>query len=55
MCKRVIFLVSLVLVLGLVSNSAGQTGTIKIEWWTDITGIDITSLLNHADYPDKYR
>ena len=53
MCKRVISLISLVLLLGLVGNSAGQTGTIKIEWWTDITGGNITSLLNHADYPDK--
>ena len=53
MCKRVIFLVSLVLVLGLVSNSAGQTGQIKIEWWTDIASIDINTLLNHSDYPDN--
>ncbi|MGB2863036.1 MAG: PA14 domain-containing protein, partial [Sedimentisphaerales bacterium] len=53
MCKRVIYLVSLALVLGLVSNSAGQTGTIKIEWWTGIAGVDITTLLNHADYPDN--
>jgi hypothetical protein len=53
MCKRVIYLISLVLMLGLVSNSAGQTGKIKIEWWTGITGFDITSLLNHAYYPDN--
>jgi hypothetical protein len=53
MCKRVIFLVSLVFVLGLVSNSAAQTGQILIEWWTGITSIDITTLLNHADYPDN--
>jgi len=53
MSKRVIFLVSLVFVLGLVNNSAGQTGQIKIEWWTGITGGDITNLLNHADYPDN--
>jgi len=53
MCKRVIYLTSLVLLLGLVGNSSGQTGTITIEWWTDITGVDITGLLNHADYPDN--
>jgi len=51
MCKRVILSVSLILTLGLVRNSAAQTGQILIEWWTDIAGGDINNLLNHPDYP----
>jgi len=53
MCKRAIFLVSLIFLLGLVSNSVGQTGQIKIEWWTGITGGDINNLLSHPDFPDN--
>jgi len=53
MCKRAFFLVSLVFLLGLVSNSVGQTGQIKIEWWTGITGGDINNLLSHPDFPDN--
>lgn len=33
--------------------TTGATGQILREWWTDITGTDIPSLTNDADYPDN--
>jgi len=53
MCRRLIFLSCFVLVLGLADHSNAQTGEILIEWWTGIPSIDLTTLLNHADYPDN--
>jgi hypothetical protein len=37
----------------LVGNASGQTGEILIEWWTGITGGNLSSLLTNANYPDK--
>ena len=53
MSKQTIYLISFVLVLSLVGNAGGQTGQIMIEWWTNISGGNLTNLLNHADYPDN--
>ncbi|MHC4323659.1 MAG: LamG-like jellyroll fold domain-containing protein [Planctomycetota bacterium] len=53
MCKRVVLLASLVFTLGMVSNSAGQTGQILVEWWTGIPEGDINNLFNNFNYPDN--
>jgi len=54
MSKRLIFLTSFVLVLGLVCNASGQgTGTIMQEVWSDIGGTLVADLTGNANYPDN--
>ena len=55
MCKKLIYLVSFVLVLGLVTNTNGQpTGEFLLEWWFDIGGGNaVTDLINNPNYPDN--
>ena len=54
MSKKLIFLTSFLLVLGLVCNASGQgTGTIMREVWSDIGGTAVSDLTGNALYPDN--
>ncbi|NQT03456.1 MAG: hypothetical protein HQ580_15625, partial [Planctomycetes bacterium] len=54
MFRKLFFLTSFVLVLGLVCNAGGQgTGTIMQEVWSDIGGTTVADLTGNANYPDN--
>ncbi len=55
MSKKLLCLVSLVLVVGLANNASSQpTGEILIEWWlTTGSGNAVTDLTGLADFPDN--
>ena len=54
MSKKLIYLLSFVLVLGLANNASSQpTGEILVEWWLGIGGDELTRLTGIADFPDN--
>jgi len=55
MCRKLIYLASFVVVLGIVSNASGQMGqgNILYEYWNDITGTAVSQLTNDPRYPDN--
>ncbi len=54
MCRKLTYLFTVVLVLGLSSNAGGQpTGNILWEHWYDINGTSLGSLRNAPGYPDN--
>ena len=56
MCKKLIYLVSFVLVLGLVDNASAEfgEGQILVEWWLNAgAGNAVTDITGHPDYPDN--
>ncbi|MFH1716026.1 MAG: LamG-like jellyroll fold domain-containing protein [Planctomycetota bacterium] len=54
MCKRLLFLTSFVLVLGLLGSAYGQgTGTILREVWEGIGGTNVSDLTDNPAFPDS--
>ena len=55
MCRRLICLVSTVLVFGLVGSAYAQykKGEILVEWWLNFGGNAVDDVRNHADFPDN--
>jgi len=56
MCRKLFYLTSFVLLLGLVSDASAQKGkgNILYEWWFDIgAGTAVTDLTSAAGYPDS--
>jgi len=55
MYKKLIYLASFVVVLGMVSNANGQSdnGNILFEYWFDFTGNRIANLTDDPRYPDN--
>ena len=55
MCRKMIYFIIVVLMLGLTGNSSAQpTGEILVEWWFDIgAGNAVNDMLNHPRFPDS--
>ena len=54
MCRKLIYLFSFILMLGVVGSAFGQpTGEFLLEWWFDIGGNAVTDLINNPNYPDN--
>ena len=55
MCRKLIYMFSFVLMLGMISNAFGQpTGEFLLEWWFDIGGGNaVNDLINNANFPDN--
>jgi hypothetical protein len=51
MSRKIIYLSSIVLALGVLSTANAQTGQILIEWWTGITGTKLRDLWDNANFP----
>jgi len=55
MCRKLIYLVSFILMLGMVGSANGQpTGEFLLEWWFDIgAGNAVNDLINNTNFPDN--